>query len=310
MFNLLTKPILKKDAAMISYDYKKPETLDEAIELLSTHGAGATLIAGGTDVLVNLRNRKIAPEVLVSIRGIKELQYIRKDGDYHIGAMTTHAMLDHSPLVRSELAALQQGASQVGSVQLRNVATIGGNICNAAPSADTAAPLFVFDAVAVLKSAQGRREVPVVDLFKGPSVCDLRPGEILVELKIPGQMAGYGSHYHKHVRRKALNLPIIGVAVAIKLNAGDIIDDARIGLTVVAPTPIRARVAEDYLKGKPFTDEVLAEAGRLASSPDCCTPRDSLRCEGWYREDMVRVLIPRAAKKAADQIRNRGEEKA
>jgi len=295
---------------MISYDYKKPETLDEAIELLSIHGAGATLIAGGTDVMVNIHNRKIAPEALVSIRGIKDLQYIRKDGGFHIGAMTTHAMLDHSPLVRRELAALQQGASQVGSVQLRNVATIGGNICNAAPSADTAAPLLVFDAVAVLKSTEGSREVPVIDLFKGPSVCGLRPGEILVELKIPAAMAGYGSHYHKHVRRKALNLPIIGVAVAIKLDTADIIEDARIGLTVVAPTPIRAHIAEDYLKGKPFTDDVLAEAGRLAASPDCCTPRDSLRCEGWYREDMVRVLIPRAAKKAADQFRNRGEGKA
>ena len=295
---------------MISYEYKKPETLDEAIELLSNYGTGATLIAGGTDVLVNMRNRKIAPEVLVSIRGIKDLQYIRKEKDYHIGAMTTHTMIDHSPLIQSELAALQQGASQVGSVQLRNVATIGGNICNAAPSADTAAPLLVFDAVAVLKSAKGSREVPVIDLFKGPSVCDLRSGEILVELKISGEMSGYGSHYHKHVRRKALNLPIIGVAVAIKLNDQDIIEDARIGLTVVAPTPIRAHAAEAYLKGKPFTDEVLAEAGRLASSPDCCTPRDSLRCKGWYREDMVRVLIPRVAKSAADQIRNRGEEKA
>ncbi len=295
---------------MISYDYKKPVTLDEAFELLSICGTRATLIAGGTDVLVNMRNRKIAPEVLISIRGIKALQYIRKEKDYHIGATTTHAMLDHSTLIRDELAALQQGSSQVGSVQLRNVATIGGNICNAAPSADTAAPLLVFDAVAVLKNTEGSREVPVVDLFKGPSVCDLRSGEILVELKIPGEMSGYGSHYYKHVRRKALNLPMIGVAVAIKLNGEDIIEDVKIGLTVVAPTPIRAYVAENYLKGKPFTDEVLAEAGQLASSPDCCSPRDSLRCEGWYREEMVRVLIPRVVKQAADQIRNRREKKA
>jgi carbon-monoxide dehydrogenase medium subunit len=301
---------MEKDAPMISYDYKKPQTIEEAIDLLSLYGAKATLIAGGTDVLINMRNRKITPEVLVSIRGIKELQYIRKDGDYHIGAMTTHAMLDHSPLVLGQLAALQQGAAQVGSVQLRNVATIGGNVCNAAPSADTAAPLLVFDTVAVLKSPKGIREVPVLDLFKGPSVCDLRPGEILVEFRISGEMAAYGSAYHKHVRRKALNLPMIGVAMALKLNAGDIIEDVKIGLTVVAPTPIRARVAEDYLIGKPFTDEVLAEAGRLASSPDCCTPRDSLRCEGWYREDMVRVLIPRVAKRAADQLRHRGEKTA
>ena len=295
---------------MITYDYKKPQTIEEAIELLSAHGSKATLIAGGTDVLINMQHGKIAPEVLVSIRGIKDLQYIRKEKDYHIGALTTHAMIDHSPLVRSRLAALQEGASQVGSVQLRNVATIGGNICNAAPSADAAAPFLIYDTVAVLKSASGMREVPVIDLFNGPGACALNPGEILVEFRISGDMDAYGSAYHKHVRRKALNLPIIGVAVAVKLSDKDIIDDIKIALTVVAPTPIRAYEAEDYLKGKPFTDEVLEEAGRLASSPDCCTPRDSLRCEGWYREDMIRVLIPRVAKRAADQLRHCGEETA
>ena len=111
-------------------------------------------------------------------------------------------------------------------------------------------------------------------------------------------MAYSGSHYHKHVRQKALNLPVIGVAVAIKLTAENIIEDAKTGLTVVPPTPIRAHIAEDCLKGKPFTDDVLPDAGRLASSPECCSLRYSLRCEGWYREDMVRVLIPDAAKKA------------
>lgn len=290
---------------MISYDYIKPDSLEEAIELLSTYGSKATLIAGGTDVLVNMRHRKIAPEVLISIRGIKDLQYIRKNDDYHIGAMTTHAMLDKSALAKRELAALQQGASQVGSVQLRNVATIGGNICNAAPSADTAAPLLVYDAVAVVKSINGLREVPLADYFKGPSVSALTPGEILIEIKIPGKMAAYGSAYHKHVRRKALNLPLIGVAVSIKLTGENLIEDARIGLTVVAPTPIRAYAAETYLKGKPLTDEVLTEAGKLASSPECCTPRDSLRCEAWYREDMVRILIPRVARQAANQIKQR-----
>ncbi|MFH0725751.1 MAG: FAD binding domain-containing protein [Pseudomonadota bacterium] len=290
---------------MISYDYIKPDSLEETIELLSTYGPKATLIAGGTDVLVNMRHRKIAPEVLISIRGIKNLQYIRKNGDYHIGAMTPHAMIDKSALAKRELAALQQGASQVGSVQLRNVATIGGNICNAAPSADTAAPLLVFDAVAVVRSINGFREVPLADFFKGPSVSALTPGEILVEIKIPGKMVDYGSAYHKHARRKALNLPLIGVAVSIKLTEENLIEDAKIGLTVVAPTPIRAYAAEAYLKGKPLTGEVLTEAGKLASSPECCTPRDSLRCEAWYREDMVRVLIPRVAKRAADQIRHR-----
>ena len=293
---------------MIDYAYETPQSLEEVFGLLAAHGPKATLIAGGTDVLVNIKHRKIAPEVLISLRGLKELQYIRKEEAYRIGALTTHAMLEHSPLVKKELAALQQGAAQVGSVQLRNVATVGGNVCNAAPSADTAGPLLVFDAVAVLESPKGGREIPLSDFFTGPSRSAIREDEVMMELKIPVELEQYGSAYLKHARRKALNLPIIGVSVALKLD-GDAVDgvveDARIGLTVVAPTPIRARPAEEYLKGKPLTDEHLKEAGRLASSPECCMPRDSLRCEGWYREDMVRVLIPRVAKMAAAQLQNR-----
>ena len=293
---------------MIDYAYEKPESLEEVFELLTTHGPRATLIAGGTDVLINIRHRRIAPEVLISLRGLKELCFIRKNGGYHIGALATHAMLARSPLVKSELTALQQGAAQVGSVQLRNVATVGGNVCNAAPSADTAGPLLVFDAKAVVKGPGRDREIPLTDFFTGPSRTVLQPDEVLVALKIPPEIARYGSAYHKHARRKAMNLPIIGVAVALKLDGDAVIADAKIGLTVVAPTPIRAHAAEAFLKGKPLDDDTLAEAGRLASSPECCLPRDSLRCEGWYREDMVRVLIPRVARMAAENIRNRPEE--
>ncbi|NNG01368.1 MAG: xanthine dehydrogenase family protein subunit M [Desulfobacteraceae bacterium] len=287
---------------MIDYEYKKPESLDEVFALLKNCGSQAKLIAGGTDVLIDIKHRKIEPEVLISLRGLNDLQYIRKEDDYHIGAMTTHAMLEHSELVEKELTALQQGAAQVGCVQLRNVATIGGNVCNAAPSADSAAPLLALGARVVLQGPNDRREVEMADFFTGPSATTKKDDEVLVELIIPGDMEKYGSSYCKHSRRKALNLPIIGVAGAIKLNSDNTISDVKIGLTVVAPTPIRALPAEEFLVGKAFTDDVLTEAGKRAAEPDCCMPRDSLRCEGWYREEMVRVLIPRVLKQAAGNL--------
>jgi carbon-monoxide dehydrogenase medium subunit len=284
---------------MIDYAYFKPKDLAETFSLLDQHGRKAELIAGGTDVMVLVKQSNRSPEVLISLRGIEELRYIHKNGDYRIGALTTHRMIETSMLMKNELTALNQGASQVGSVQVRNVATIGGNICNAAPSADTAAPLMILDAVLVLKSEKRERQVPIEDFFVGPSETVKAWNEILTEIIIPEQMGTYGTAYCKHARRKAMNLPILGVAVGLSLEMDETISDARVALTVAAPTPIRIHEAEDFLRGKPLNEDILKEAGLIASSPECCSPRDSLRCEGWYREDMVRVLIPRVAKEAA-----------
>lgn len=284
---------------MIDYAYLKPKDLEETFRLLDKHGKKAELIAGGTDVMVVVKLSNRSPEVLISLRSIEELRYIQKRDAYHIGALTTHRMIETSTLIKNELSALYQGASQVGSVQVRNVATIGGNLCNAAPSADTAAPLLILDAVLTLKSSKGERHVSIQDFFVGPSETVKMWDEILTEIIIPGKMETFGTAYYKHARRKAMNLPIIGVAVGLSLDKDQTIGDARIALTVAAPTPIRVHQAEAYLRGKTLTDDLLKEAGEIASAPECCSPRDSLRCDGWYREDMVRVLIPRVAKEAA-----------
>ena len=285
---------------MIDYDYLKPANLGEVFDLMKKYGSRAELVAGGTDVMVFIKQSNHSPEVLISLRGLRDLCYIRKNNGYHIGALATHRMLEQSQLVEEELSALQQGAAQVGSIQVRNFGTVGGNICNAAPSADTAAPLLVLDAVAVLQSPAGQRRVPMEEFFIGPSETVKKDDEVLVEIEIPAEMAKFKTAYCKHARRQAMTLPIIGVAVGVKLEK-EVIVDARIALTVAAPTPIRVRQAEDFLKGKPFEESVLLEAGEIASSPECCMPRDSLRCEGWYREEMVRTLIPRVAMAAVEK---------
>ncbi len=285
---------------MIDYDYLRPDNLEEVLGLLKEHGPKATLIAGGTDVMVKIRNTKKAPEVLVSIRGLKDLRYIEKKKDYHIGALTTHRMLEQSELIRTELSALHDGASRVGSVQVRNVATVGGNICNAAPSADTAGPLLVLDAIVFMEGPEGKRSVPITEFFTSTYKTVLKKDEVLTEIKIPGEMEHFGSAYWKHSRRKAMNLPILGIAVSLKLE-GEIISDVRIALTVAAPTPVRAYKAEDFLKGKPLSDEALNEAGKIAASTECCSLRDSLRGEAWYRAEIIEVYVPRMAKLAAER---------
>jgi len=288
---------------MIDYDYKKPESLKEVFSLLKEYGPKATLIAGGTDVMVTIRNTKKAPEVLISLRGLKDLRYIKKNSDYYIGALTTHRMLEQSDMVQKELTALYEGASRIGSVQVRNVATLGGNICNAAPSADTAGPLLVLDAMVELEGPEGRRSVPIADFFTGTYKTARKQDEVLFEFRIPEEMGHFGSAYWKHTRRKAMNLPILGIAVALKLS-GDEISDVRIALTVAAPTPVRAYKAEEFLKGKPLNDDVLAEAGKIAASSDCCSLRDSLRGEAWYRREIIEVYVVRMARLAAERIKN------
>jgi len=289
---------------MIDYDYLRPDNLEEALRLLKEYGPKAAIIAGGTDVMVKIRDTRKAPEVLVSIRGLNDLRYIDKADDYRIGALTTHRMLEESDLVKTELSALYDGASKVGSVQVRNVATIGGNICNAAPSADTAGPLLVLDAVVFMEGPDGKRSVPITEFFTGTYRTVLKREEVLTEIRIPGEMEEFGSAYWKHSRRKAMNLPILGIAVSVKMD-DQIISDVRIGLTVAAPTPVRAYKAEDFLKGRPLSDEALSEAGRIAASTECCSLRDSLRGEAWYRAEIIETYVPRMARLAAERISKR-----
>ena len=286
----------------MDYDYVKPASLKEVFGLLKKHGPKATLIAGGTDVMINVKNKELAPEVLISLRGLTDLRYIKKTNGYHIGALTTHRMLEQSDMVRGDLSALHDAASQVGSVQIRNVATVGGNICNAAPSADTAGPLLALDATVVLEGPHGRRKVPMADFFTGPSETVRKDNEVLIEFHIPEDPGRFGSAYWKHSRRKAMDLPLLGIAVALTLSESEEISNARIGLTVAAPVPMRAYKAEEFLKAKRLDEEVLAEAGRIASSE--ASPRDSLRGKAWYRTEMIEVFVPRMATLAAERMRN------
>jgi carbon-monoxide dehydrogenase medium subunit len=283
------------------YDYLMPNTIDEAISLFASHGEKAKYIAGGTDVMVKIKEGKINPQYLVSLRHLQGLDHITyKDGELKIGAMVTHRMLEVSPTIKKSFPIIIDAVSHIGSIQIRNVGTIGGNIVNGVPSADGSIPLMTLGAEIRIVGPKGERTMALEDFFIGPGQTLLDPGEILVEFIVPRLLPHTGSAYYKHTRRAAMELPLLGVAVMVSLE-----DDmktckaARIGLGVLAPTPIRARAAEETLNGKPIDEALLNEAGKKAA--DECKARDSIRGLAWYRRDMVEVLVRRMALLAMDR---------
>lgn len=310
---------------MKKFDYFKPTTLDEAVALLDLYGEKAALIAGGTDVIVMTKQKTMSPDVLISLHKIPGLDQIQYDGTLRIGGMVTHRTIEKSELIRKEFSALADAVDVLGSIQIRNIATIGGNICTAAPSADTVAPLLVLDAQLKLKSTKSERMVPIDQFFIGPGETVLSDDEILTEIEIPKPLPNTGSAYWKHQRRLALDLPILGVAILISLNKatvtcsdllctttpistvlhsleGDelICKEIRIALGVAAPTPMRAIKAEKLLRGQKISDELLDEVAETAAKE--AQPRDSIRGEAWYRRDMIKVFVKRMAMKSMERV--------
>ncbi len=315
---------------MKKFDYLKPKTIEEALSLLNQYGEKAKLIAGGTDVIVMTKQKTMAPDVLISLRGIPELEQIQNNGTLRIGPMVTHRAIEKSELIRKEFSALADAVDVLGSVQIRNVATIGGNLCTAAPSADTVAPLLVLDAQLKVKAVKSERTIPIDQFFTGPGETVLKPGEILTEISIPKPLPNTGSAYWKLQRRQALDLPILGVAVLVSLDKTTvtctdlfcttspistilhaleedelICKEIRIALGVAAPTPIRAKKAENLLRGKKISDELLEKVAFTASEE--AQPRDSIRGEAWYRRDMIKVLVKRMAMKSMERVLRPGE---
>ncbi len=283
---------------MHTFEYLKPKSIDEAISLMESHGERARYIAGGTDILVKIKEKKVLPDFLISLRHIPEMAYIHYEearGILRIGGMTTHRMLEKSSLIRRRYPILSDAVDNIGSVQIRNVATIGGNIVNAVPSADGAIPLITLGAQIRMRGPKGERAMELVDFFIGPGQTLLEHGEIVLEFVVPKLPSYTGMAYCKHTRRAAMELPILGVAVLLSLeDDGITCSEARIGLGVLAPTPMRALSAEKILKGEKVEDALLEKAGKVAAEE--CKARDSVRGEAWYRRAMVETLVKRLGK--------------
>ncbi|MBW2370306.1 MAG: FAD binding domain-containing protein, partial [Deltaproteobacteria bacterium] len=205
---------------MNKFEYLVPRSLDEAVSMYNAHDDRAAYIAGGTDVVVKMKERKIAPGYLISLKqclapGQPEIS--RETGELSLAALTTHRMIEKSSLIKRTYPILYDAVRNIGSVQIRNVATIGGNLVNAVPSADGAIPLIALDAKVNIYGAKGERSLELVHFFTGPGQTVLEKGEILTEIVIPRELPRTGSAYIKFGRRKAMELPMLGVGVLLSL---------------------------------------------------------------------------------------------
>ena len=273
------------------FDYHAPTSLPEAVKLLSAHGKDAKLLSGGTDLILAMKQKTVAPAHLINLKTIPGLSGIGADsGGLTIGALTTMAEIERSAIIRETYTPLWDAARVMASPQVRTLATIGGNLVSAVPSADTAPPLMVLSAQAHITGPAGERTCPVDALFAGPSACSLAPDDILTRITIPVP-AGRGA-YLKLMRRAALDLALVGVAAYVSLDAKKVCKEVRIALGAVASTPIRAGGAEAVLLGKVLTEDLAADAAKMAGTE--CRPITDVRSSQDYRCSMVEVLTKRA----------------
>jgi len=279
------------------FDYYAPESLNEAMGLLARLGPSARVLAGGTDILVKMKNGLLAPSALVSLKNLHELRRIRWEAGRGlvIGALATHNEICNSTAAQERFLSLSEAAHKLANNQVRNRGTIGGNLVNAIPSADLPPILIALGAYVTLASADGSRTMPVESFFTGVSSCALDPQrEILTEVVIPPQETT-GSTYIKFGLRRSGALAVAGVAAAVAMD-GDMVKDARICLGAVYKVPTRAIQAEQVLIGKTWTDALLEQAGRAAVG--CCLPISDIRGSAEYRRDLVRIFTRRALQRA------------
>jgi len=284
------------------FQYHQPVDLKEACEMLASMGLEARLLAGGTDLLVNMKKGVESPEHLVSIGELGELQGIHQDGDVlKIGACHRVADISSSQLIHENFPGIALGAESLGSPPVRNLATVGGNLVTASPAADLPPPLMAYGARVVLRASNSERTLELNSFFLGPGQTQIQPHEILSEIIIPIPLGASGCGYLKLGTRKALEISIVNVAAFISMDGNGLIDNARVVLGSVAPTPIRSHRAEMMLKGEKPSSKLFEEAGKAALIDT--NPIDDFRASAAYRKEMVAVLTKRALAMAHEQIR-------
>jgi carbon-monoxide dehydrogenase medium subunit len=277
--------------------FATPTTLAEAVALKQSLGEEALYVAGATDVGVQLRRRLLEPAHLIGLGGLAELKGIEdEDGEIGVGGGVTHRELERSPLLEGGAVALREACRTVGAVQTRNVGTIGGNLANASPAADTAPVLLALRAAVDVTGPDGDRTILIDDFFTGYRRTALAPAEVIHRIRIPAAAGPRGSAFLKLGRRKAMEISIVCVAVSLELEDDGTIGSAGIGLGSVAEVAVRAAAAEEALVGASPDEGVLAAAS--AAAADTCRPIDDVRATAAYRRAMVPVLVGRALRLA------------
>lgn len=288
----------------MEFTYYNPKSMQALVDTLQAL-PNYVILAGGTDLLVKMKEKLLRPmpQAVVDINGIEALREIREEGkSIKIGALVSHSELTKVPLINEKAIALAEAAAQVGSPQIRNRGTVGGNICNASPAADTVPALLALGARVKVSYQNGFLEMPLAEVFQGPGKTCLQPGQFISSIKVHSLQADEGAAFLKFGKRKALAIAMINCAVWLRL-AGDAIRDVRIALGSVAPTPVRLYELEKWLQGRPASSEVFTEAGIKAAQ--WIRPIDDIRCTAGYRTRLARIIVFRSLAAAAERVQMR-----
>ena len=278
-------------------DYLCPDSTDAAVALLAENGDKAKLLAGGTDLLVELKHGVGEPGLLVDLSRIAELRGIEETGDgLRIGSATTHSEIMASDLVRRHAPAMIDAARTVGAVQTRNLGTLGGNIVTCVPSLDSGPVLVALDATVTVAGPGGRRSLPLLEFFVAPRKTAFEPGELLVDITVPAARLGKSCVFAKFGLRKGQALALVNVAAAVEVDQAGVLSETRIALGAVAPTVIRARAAEASLDGTKPDEEALRKAADIAVGET--KPITDFRASADYRRELVRTLTRRCLDQA------------
>ncbi len=287
---------------MHAINYDAPTTLDQAVSILKTHGENARPFCGGTDIIIQLRAGVRRTEHLVDVKKIKELQVLSFDAKkgLRLGAAVPCIEISESDVMRRHYPGLTEAAHLIGSLQIQNRASVGGNLCNGSPAADTTPALIVLGARARIVGPNGEREVPVEAFVVSPGRTVLKPGELLVELLVPAPAPHSSDAYLRFIPRNEMDIAVVGVGAAVTLD-GDKVKAARIALAAVGPTPILASKAADAIIGMKLDDAALEAAGRAASA--ACSPIDDMRGTAEFRLHITAVLTRRVLSIAAERAK-------
>ena len=282
------------------FEYYSGSTIEEVCMLLSKFGSEAKLLAGGTDLFVKMKKKEILPKYVISLKGIKDLDKIEWDENegLKIGPLVTHEKIVNHPIVKQKYDFLSETCFKIGTRQVRNMGTLIGNLCNASPSSDAAPVLLVLGAKLKIVSLNGERTVPIEDFFIGPFKTILDPQEVLLEISIP-KPPSFSSGSYKYIHKaSSVGETLAGVAIFLKMEPKNFIcEEIRIGLSSVAPTPMRAKLAEESLVGKRLEEGLIRKAAEIASN------ETRPRSRPWYRKEMVKVLFEEAIQSVMEKIK-------
>jgi len=285
---------------MVEFDYIAPKTIGEVLDIMSRLEGKASLLAGGTNLIVNLRANKIKPELVVDISRLSDFSYIREDeGKIKIGALTNISELTISQLLNHQAKILKEASIQFANPLVRNKATIGGNLADASPAADTAVPLIALEAkVKTIDSDHKRREIPIEELFLAPNQTLLKKDEVITEIEfssLNGNNGNLKSAYEKLGLRNAMAISIVSVAIVLKLRDEKYIEDVKVALGAVAPKPIRAQKVENILQGETLSQSLIEKSAETVL--DDISPISDIRASEDYRRMMSKTLLKRALNK-------------